>query len=111
MQGGIASLAVGEVRFSFRKQLSALLRDYKFQLFVSDVEIVLQKPVGLTKKKSRSKPRSQKNPTAERRKWIVIANLAKYLKLSITDFVLKVVEVCLNFLPSTLFPEALQSLS
>lgn len=107
MQGGIASLAVGEVRFSFRKQLSAFLRDYKFQLFVSDVEVVLQKPVGSTKKKSRSKPRSQKNPTAERRKWIVIANLAKYLKLSISDFVLKVVEVCLNFLHSTLFPEAL----
>jgi hypothetical protein len=96
VQGAIASLAIGEVRFSFRKQLSALLREYKFQLFISDVEIVLQKSVGTTKRKS-TKPRSKRNPASERRKWIVTANLAKYLKFSITELVLKYAEVELIF--------------
>jgi hypothetical protein len=91
VQGAIASLAIGEVRFSFRKQLSALLREYKFQLFISDVEIV-----GTTKRKS-TKPRSKRNPASERRKWIVTANLAKYLKFSITELVLKYAEVELIF--------------
>ncbi|KAG0631787.1 hypothetical protein M758_1G279100 [Ceratodon purpureus] len=91
-KGPIASLTIGEVRFSFRKQLSALLREYKFQLFISDVEIVLQKSAGTSKKKS-TKPRSKKNPASQRRKWIVTANLAKYLKFSITELVLKYAEI------------------
>lgn len=103
VQGAIASLAIGEVRFSFRKQLSALLREYKFQLFISDVEIVLQKSAGTTKKKS-TKPRSKRNPASQRRKWIVTANLAKYLKFSITELVLKYAEVELTFFLFDLSP-------
>lgn len=91
-QGPLAFLSIGEVRISFRKQLSALLREYKFQLFISDVEVVMQKTEASTKNRSK-KPRSTRNPTSERRKWIVTANLAKYLKISITEFVLKVAEV------------------
>lgn len=97
VQGPLASLAIGEVRFSFRKQLSALLREYKFQLFISDVEIVMQKNVGTTKRRSK-KSRSNRNPTSERRKWIVTANLSKYLKFSITELVLKVAEVRIVFI-------------
>lgn len=96
VQGAIASLAIGEVRFSFRKQLSAFLREYKFQLFISDVEIVLQKSARTSKKST--KPRSKRNPTSERRKWSVTANLAKYLKFSITELVLKYAEVELYIL-------------
>ncbi|XP_024390151.1 protein SABRE isoform X3 [Physcomitrium patens] len=91
-KGAIASVTIGEVRISFRKQLSALLRDFKFQLFISDVEVILQKSVGTTKKRSK-KPRSIRNPVSERRKWIVTAKLAKYLKLSLTELVFKVAEI------------------
>ncbi len=97
VQGAIATLAIGEVRFSVRKQLSALLREYKFQLFISDVEIVLQKSQPATTKKKSTKPRSKRNPASERRKWIVTANLAKYLKFSIMELVLKYAEVELTF--------------
>lgn len=89
-------MTIGEVRISFRKQLSALLRDFKFQLFISDVEVILQKSVGTTKKRSK-KPRSIRNPVSERRKWIVTAKLAKYLKLSLTELVFKVAEVGFAF--------------
>jgi len=103
VQGPLASLAIGEVRISFRKQLSALLREYKFQLFIADVEIVLQKSVGTAKRRSK-KSRSTRNPTSERRKWIVTANLSKYLKFSITELVLKVAEARLLFFLFALSP-------
>ncbi len=104
-QGAVAHLAIGEVRFSVRKQLKAFFGDYKFQLFLSDVEVVLQKPPTTTSKKAKAKLKvsTHRNSASERRKWLIVATLAKYLKFSITELVFKVLEVIADSL-SISFP-------
>jgi hypothetical protein len=94
-KGAVAHLAIGEVRFSVRKQLKAFFGDYKFQLFLSDVEVVLQKPPTTTSKKAKAKLKvsTHRNSASERRKWLIVATLAKYLKFSITELVFKVLEI------------------
>jgi hypothetical protein len=94
-KGAVAHLAIGEVRFSVRKQLKAFFGDYKFQLFLSDVEVVLQKPPTTTSKKAKAKLKvsTHRNSASERRKWLIVATLAKYLKFSVTELVFKVLEI------------------
>jgi hypothetical protein len=104
-QGAVAHLAIGEVRFSVRKQLKAFFGDYKFQLFLSDVEVVLQKPPTTTtskKAKAKLKVSTHRNSASERRKWLIVATLAKYLKFSITELVFKVLEVIADSLSLSL---------
>jgi hypothetical protein len=104
-QGAVAHLAIGEVQFSVRKQLKAFFGDYKFQLFLSDVEVVLQKPPTTTtskKAKAKLKVSTHRNSASERRKWLIVATLAKYLKFSIRELVFKVLEVIADSLSLSL---------
>jgi hypothetical protein len=98
-QGAVAHLAIGEVQFSVRKQLKAFFGDYI-------VEVVLQKPPTTTtskKAKAKLKVSTHRNSASERRKWLIVATLAKYLKFSITELVFKVLEVIADSLSLSLF--------
>ncbi|XP_071741750.1 protein SABRE [Rutidosis leptorrhynchoides] len=89
-KGAVESVSVGEIRFSLRQSLVKLgvgfmSRDPKLQLLISDIEIVTRTSVQSTKKKQSRKSRS--NPG--RGKWMVVANVARFLSISVTDLAVK----------------------
>ncbi|CAI0545806.1 unnamed protein product [Linum tenue] len=92
-KGSVESVSVGEIRVSIRQSLVKLgvafiSKDPKLQLLISDLEIVLRPSIKGTSKKTRTRSgRSQKTPG--RGKWMVLANVAKFLSVSVTDLVVK----------------------
>lgn len=90
MQGPIESVSVGEIRVSLRQSLVKLgagffSRDPKLQVLISDLEVVIRPP-----NKSKQKVKSRRPRTSGRGKWMLVANIARFLSISITDLALKV---------------------
>lgn len=94
LQGAVESVCVGEIRFSLRQSLVKLgvgfmSRDPKLQLLISDIEIVIRASNKNAKKsESQKSRRSRSNPG--RGKWMVVANMARFLSISVTDLIVKV---------------------
>lgn len=95
-QGPVESVSIGEIRLSLRQSLvklgvGFLSRDPKLQVLISDLEVVTRTTKsnkGTTK--GRQKTKSRKPRSAGRGKWMVIANIARFLSISVTDLALKV---------------------
>lgn len=94
MQGPIESVSFGEIRVSLRQSLVKLgagffSRDPKLQVLISDLEVVIRPP-----NKSKQKVKSRRPRTLGRGKgrgkWMLVANIARFLSISITDLALKV---------------------
>ncbi|CAK9313018.1 unnamed protein product [Citrullus colocynthis] len=89
-KGAIESISVGEIKLSLRQSLVKLgvgfiSRDPKLQILICDLEVCMR-PSSKGRPKS-SKPRRTRS--SGRGKWMVVANIARYLSVSITDLVLK----------------------
>lgn len=96
LQGAIESISVGEIKLSLRQSLVKLgvgfiSRDPKLQILICDLEVTMR-PSNKGGPKS-SKPRRPRTRTSGRGKWMVVANIARYLSVSVTDLVLKVCKV------------------
>lgn len=93
MQGSIESVSVGEIKLSLRQSLVKLgvgfiSKDPKLQVLICDLEIVMR-----TASKSSSKPKVRKprsSSSSGRGKWMVVASIARFLSVSVTDMVVKV---------------------
>ncbi|KAF8029833.1 hypothetical protein BT93_E2300 [Corymbia citriodora subsp. variegata] len=88
-KGPIESVSVGEIRVSLRQSLVKLgagffSRDPKLQVLISDLEVVIRPP-----NKSKQKVKSRRPRTSGRGKWMLLANSARFLSISITDLALK----------------------
>ncbi|XVF36567.1 hypothetical protein REPUB_Repub19eG0068700 [Reevesia pubescens] len=88
-KGAVESILVGEIKLSLRQSLVKLgagiiSKDPKLQLLICDLEIVLR-----PSSKSSQKAKFQKPRSSGRGKWNVVANIARFLSVSITDLVLK----------------------
>uniref|UniRef100_A0A5B7AFH2 FMP27/BLTP2/Hobbit GFWDK motif-containing RBG unit domain-containing protein n=1 Tax=Davidia involucrata TaxID=16924 RepID=A0A5B7AFH2_DAVIN len=88
-KGAVESVSVGEIRLSLRQSLVKLgvgfmSRDPKLQVLICDLEIVMR-----PSNKSTKKSRSQKSRTSGRGKWMVVANIARFLSVSVTELVVK----------------------
>ncbi|KAL2506067.1 RNA pol II promoter Fmp27 protein domain [Abeliophyllum distichum] len=95
-KGAVESISVGEIRLSLRQSLVKLgvgfiSRDPKLQVLICDLEVVMR-----VSKKSTQKTKSKKRRTSGRGKWMVLANMARFLSVSVTDLVLKVRRVYLS---------------
>lgn len=93
MQGTIESVSVGEIRVSLRQSLVKLgvgfmSRDPKLQVVISDLEVVMR-----PSNKNAKKSRSRRSRTSGRGKWMVVANVARFLSVSVSELVVKVIEV------------------
>lgn len=89
-QGPVASVSIGEVRLSLRQSLLNLgfgfaYRDSKLQILISDIEVVMRHSGKIAQK-----AKVQKSRTSGRGKWMVLANMARFLTISVTDLVVKV---------------------
>ncbi|GER37363.1 Golgi-body localisation protein domain [Striga asiatica] len=88
-KGPIESISVGEVRLSLRQSLikigvGFMSRDPKLQVVICDLEVIMRSSTKTTKK-----TRSKKSRSPGRGKWMVLANMARFLSVSVTDFSLK----------------------
>ncbi|XP_042416673.1 LOW QUALITY PROTEIN: protein SABRE-like [Zingiber officinale] len=92
-KGSIESLSIGEIKLSFRKSLVKLgfgfiSRDPKLQLLISDIEVVIRP--SLQSKKVNNASRVEKPRSAGRGKWMLLSSIARFLSVSVTDFIVKV---------------------
>ncbi|VFQ86788.1 unnamed protein product [Cuscuta campestris] len=94
-KGAVESICIGEIRLSLRQSLvklgaGFLSRDPKLQVLISDLEIVMRTSSKSTqsskKTSSRSSHRSRKSG---RGKWTVVANMARFLSVSVTELALR----------------------
>ncbi|KAI3460068.1 hypothetical protein Pfo_016731 [Paulownia fortunei] len=95
-KGAIESISVGEIRLSLRQSLVKLgvgfiSRDPKLQVLICDLEVVIR-----SSKKSTQKTRLKKSRSSGRGKWMVLANMARFLSISVTDLVLKTPKATLD---------------
>lgn len=120
LQGAVESVSIGEIRLSIRQSLvklgvGFLSRDPKLQVLICDLEVVMRASSKISKK-----AKSRKSRKSGRGKWMVVANMARFLSVSVTELAVKVTIVLiklglmsghdwLNFLASTLLmnPERL----
>ena len=89
-QGAIESVSIGEIKLSLRKSLvklgfSVISRDPKLQLLICDLEVVIR-----PSEKNLKTTRTQRPRSAGRGKWMVVANMARFLSVSVTELVVKV---------------------
>lgn len=92
LQGAVESISVGEIRVSLRQSLvklgvGFLSRDPKLQLLICDLEVVMRPSNKGTEKVKTSKARPR---TSGRGKWMVVANIARFLSVSVTDLIVRV---------------------
>ncbi|XP_062099220.1 protein SABRE [Humulus lupulus] len=88
-KGPVESLSIGEIKISLRQSLAKLgfgfvSRDPKLQLLICELEIVIRPST-----KSTSAAKTRKPRASGRGKWMVVANVARFLSVSVTDLVLK----------------------
>ena len=91
-QGAIESVSAGEIKLSLRQSLvklgvGFLSRDPKVQVLICDLEVVMRSS---TSAKNVPKAKSQKPRNSGRGKWMVVANIARFLSVSVADMVVKV---------------------
>ncbi|CAL5394798.1 unnamed protein product [Camellia sinensis] len=89
--GAVESVSVGEIRVRLRQPLVKLgvgfiSKDPKLQVLICDLEVVMR-PSG----KSTQKSRSRRSRSSGRGKWMVVANMARFLSVSINELVVKCV--------------------
>lgn len=90
-KGAVESVSVGEIRVSLRQSLVKLgvgfiSKDPKLQVLICDLEVVMR-PSG----KSTQKSRSRRSRSSGGGKWMVVANMARFLSVSINELVVKCV--------------------
>lgn len=83
-------MSVGEIRLSVRQSLVKIgvgifSRDPKLQVLICDLEVVMRASNNGTQKK-----KSRKSRASGRGKWMVVANIARFLSVSVTELVVKV---------------------
>lgn len=88
-KGAVESIAIGEIKLSFRKSLvklgqSMISRDPKLQLLLSDLEVVIRHPQG-----RKHTSGTQRTRSASRGKWMLITNIIKYLSVNVTELIVK----------------------
>ncbi|KAF5739794.1 Golgi-body localization protein domain isoform 1 [Tripterygium wilfordii] len=88
-KGAVESICIGEVKLSLRQSLVKLgvgfiSRDPKLQVVICDIEVVLR-----PSKKSTQKSKTRRPHSSGRGKWMVVANIARFLSVSVTDLVFK----------------------
>ncbi|GAB4839472.1 hypothetical protein Ancab_028995 [Ancistrocladus abbreviatus] len=93
-KGAVESLSVGEIRLSLRQSLVKLgvgffSRDPKLQILISDLEVVMRPSNNGKSKTGSRKPRTSGKGKSGMGKWTVIANVARFLSVSVTDLALK----------------------
>ncbi|RZC51991.1 hypothetical protein C5167_020418 [Papaver somniferum] len=93
-KGAVESVSVGEIKLSLRQSLVKLgvgfiSRDPKLQLVICDLEIVIRTPAKSVKK-ARSRSKSGRSRSSGRGKWMVVANMARFLSVSVTELIVKV---------------------
>lgn len=86
-------MSASEIKLSLRQSLvklgvGFLSRDPKMQVLISDLEVVMRSSTSTT---NLQKAKSQKSRTSGRGKWMVVANVARFLSVSVADMVVKVV--------------------
>ncbi|PIA56244.1 hypothetical protein AQUCO_00700527v1 [Aquilegia coerulea] len=89
-KGAVESVFVGEIKLSLRQSLVKLgvgfiSRDPKLQLLICDLEVVTRPSNKSVKKKTKTR----KSRSAGRGKWMIVANMARFLSVSITELSLK----------------------
>ncbi|KAM5575295.1 protein SABRE [Rosa sericea] len=103
-KGPVESISIGEIKPSIRRSLVKLgvgfiSKDPKLQVVISDLEVVMRssnKNTPKAKAKAKAKSGSRKSRNSGRGKWMVGANIARYLSVSITDLVLKTPKVSIE---------------
>ncbi|KAJ8541282.1 hypothetical protein K7X08_002098 [Anisodus acutangulus] len=88
-KGAVESVSIGEIRLSIRQSLVKLgvgfiSRDPKLQVLVCDLEVVMRASSKISKK-----AKSRKSRKSGRGKWMVVANMARFLSVSVTELVVK----------------------
>ncbi|XP_027148947.1 protein SABRE [Coffea eugenioides] len=88
-KGAVESVSVGEIRLSVRQSLVKLgvgifSRDPKLQILIYDLEVVMRAPT-----KSTQKRKSRKSRASGRGKWMLVANMARFLSVAVTELVVK----------------------
>ncbi|XP_050212895.1 protein SABRE isoform X2 [Mercurialis annua] len=92
-KGAVESISVGEIRLSLRQSLvklgaGFLSRDPKLQVLICELEVVMRPSSKGSQKTKTRRPRSR-NSGSGRGKWMVLANIARFLSVSVTDLVVK----------------------
>ncbi|CAK9163638.1 unnamed protein product, partial [Ilex paraguariensis] len=88
-KGAVESVSVGEIRLSLRQSLVKLgvgfiSRDPKLQVLICDLEVVMR-----SSNRRFEKTRSRRSRSSGRGKWMVVANIARFLSVSVTELVVK----------------------
>ncbi|XP_077234098.1 protein SABRE-like isoform X2 [Tasmannia lanceolata] len=88
-KGAVESVSVGEIKLSLRQSLvklgfSFISRDPKLQLLICDLEVAIRSP---ERRLKTTKP--QRSRSAGRGTWMVVANIARFLSVSVTELVVK----------------------
>ncbi|TMX00067.1 hypothetical protein EJD97_001436, partial [Solanum chilense] len=88
-KGAVESVSIGEIRLSIRQSLVKLgvgfiSRDPKLQVLICDLEVVMRASNKISKK-----AKSRKSRKSGRGKWMVVANMARFLSVSVTEVVVK----------------------
>ncbi|KAK4850773.1 hypothetical protein QYF36_009700 [Acer negundo] len=91
-KGAVESVSVGEIKLSLRQSLVKLgvgfiSKDPKLQVLICDLEIVMRQSSKRSQKAKPQKPRT--SGSSSRGKWTVVANIARFLSISVTDMVVK----------------------
>ncbi|KAG7657824.1 FMP27 C-terminal [Arabidopsis suecica] len=94
-KGAIESVSASEIKLSLRQSLvklgvGFLSRDPKVQVLISDLEVVMRSSTSTT---NLQKAKSHKPRTSGRGKWMVVANVARFLSVSVADMVVKTTKV------------------
>ncbi|KAF3634478.1 Protein KINKY POLLEN, partial [Capsicum annuum] len=101
-KGAVESVSIGEIRLSIRQSLVKLgvgfiSRDPKLQVLICDLEVVMR-----ASSKSTKKVKSRKSRKSGRGKWMVVANMARFLSVSVTELVVKTPKATLEVKELTL---------
>lgn len=88
-KGAVESVSIGEIRLSIRQSLVKLgvgfiSRDPKLQVLICDLEVVMRASSKISKK-----AKSRKSRKSGRGKWMVVANMARFFSVSVTELVVK----------------------
>ncbi|XP_015060204.1 protein SABRE-like [Solanum pennellii] len=93
-RGAVESISISEVRLSIRQSLvkngaGLISRDPKLHLLICGIKVVTRASSKSAKKTSSKRTRSRKPRKLGRGKWMIIANIAKFLSVSITETAVK----------------------
>ncbi|KAJ0518235.1 putative FMP27, GFWDK domain-containing protein [Helianthus annuus] len=95
-RGGVESVSVGEIKLCLQQSLVQLVgggdfisKDPKLQLRISNLEVVTRVSAKSSKKTTPRKPKKSSGSKPGKGKVMAVANMARFLSLSIRDLVVK----------------------